>query len=193
MRQADVTGYGLHAYRRLIDEFNISHIPHNTENSGLVLHFIDDWLQCRPDIVHLNAGLHDLSTAPGTDVLPPWHHPIPRYQDNLRKIIDAIRRSGAQTIIWASSTPAHDGWHNVDVRSGKTRGVLRTNADVERYNAAAAEVMAEHDIPVNDLYSMVMDHGLERCLIADGVHLSACGAELLGAAVAEAIRRHSQG
>jgi len=188
MRQADGTGYGLHAYRHLIDTFNLSHIPHNTENSGLVLNYIDDWLQCKPDIVHLNAGLHDLSTSPGTDVLPPWHHPIPRYQQHLRKIIDAIRASGAQTIIWASSTPVHDGWHNVDVRTGKTRGVLRTNDDVIRYNEAAAEVMNEQGVPVNDLYAVVMEHGLERCLIADGVHLSACGARVVGEHVASVVQ-----
>ncbi len=188
MRQADATGYGLHAYRHLVDDFNITHIPHNTENSGLVLHFIEDWLQDSPAIVHFNAGLHDLATVPSTDVLPPWHNTIPQYQENLRRIIAAIGNSGARKIIWGSSTPAHDGWHNVDVRTGKSRGVLRMNADVIRYNQAAAEVMGEHDIPINDLYSTVVERGLEQCLIADGIHLSAAGAELLGRAVADAIR-----
>lgn len=189
MRQADGTGYGLHAYRHLIGTFNLSHISHNTENSGLVRRYIDDWMLCKPDVVHVNAGLHDLSTAPGTDVLPPWHHPVPRYQDNLRTIIDSVRAGGAQTVIWASSTPVHDGWHNVDVRTGRTRGVLRTNADVLRYNQAAADVMNEMDVPINDLYSIVTDHGLERCLIADGVHLSAHGARIVGEHVAQVVRQ----
>ena len=193
MRQSDTTGYGLHAYRRLIERCNVSHVSHNTENSGLVLQYIDDWLQCRPNVVHFNAGLHDLSTAPGTDVLPPWHHPIARYQDNLRKIVAALRAAGVGTIIWASSTPVHDGWHNADVRTGKTRGVLRHNADVIRYNEAAAVAMRELEVPINDLYSVVMKHGMERCLIADGVHLSAEGAVLLGRVVAEAILERAPG
>jgi acyl-CoA thioesterase-1 len=126
-------------------------------------------------------------------VLPPWHHPVPRYQDNLRKIIDALRRAGVRSIIWASSTPVHDGWHNVDVRTGKTRGVLRSNADVIRYNAAAAAVMTEQGVPIDDLYGVVRRHGLERCLIADGVHLSAYGAKVLGEHVAATIRRLAGG
>lgn len=189
MRQSDTTGYGLHAYRQLINHFNISHISHNTENSGLVLQYINDWLEYKPDVVHFNAGLHDLSTMPGTDVLPPWHHPVPRYQNNLRKIIMAMREASVKIIIWASSTPVHDSWHNIDVRTGKTRGVLRTNDDVIRYNGAAAEVMRELDVPINDLYQVVMNHGVENCLIADGVHLSAEGAAIVGAAVVEAIMK----
>lgn len=191
MRQSDTTGYGLHAYRKLINNYNISHVSHNTENSGLVFQYINDWLNCRPNIVHFNAGLHDLSTSPNTDVLPPWHHPIPRYQDNLRKIIESMRGAGVTTIIWASSTPVHDGWHNLDVRTGKTRGVMRTNDDVIRYNEAAAAVMRECDVPINDLYGVVVKEGVEKCLISDGVHLSAHGAGVVGAEVARVIVERS--
>lgn len=190
MRQSDATGYGLHAYRELIKHFNISHISHNTANSGVVLEYINDWLQCRPEVVHFNAGLHDLSTMPGTEILPWWHHPVPRYQNNLRQIIAAMRDAGVKTIIWASSTPVHDGWHNIDVRTGKPRGALRTNADVIRYNDAAAEVMREFGVPINDLCAVVEREGVEQCLMSDGVHLSAHGARVVGAEVAQAIRSH---
>ncbi|NNF43086.1 MAG: hypothetical protein HKN62_08555 [Phycisphaerales bacterium] len=189
MRQADTTGYGLHAYRALVNDYNLSHISHNTENSGLVRELIDDWLQCAPDVVHYNAGLHDLSRHPRTDVLPPWHHPVDRYQDNLRFVIGRMREHGVRTIVWASSTPVHDGWHDVDVRTGRPRGVRRKNADVIRYNAAAAEVMAAEGVPINDLYARVMDEGVERCLVPDGVHLSHHGSAILGAQVAETITR----
>lgn len=68
---------------------------------------------------------------------------------------------------------------------------MRNNDDVIRYNNVAADVMGERNIPIDGLYSVVVEQGVEKCLIGDGVHLSAYGAAVLGSRVAGAIRRHA--
>ena len=77
MRLNDCTGYGLYAYKELLDSWNISHIPHNTGGSGGVRSFIEDWLTSRPDVVHLHAGLHDLTLTPHGEGGPKHVSPTP--------------------------------------------------------------------------------------------------------------------
>jgi hypothetical protein len=62
MRIADSTGYGLHAYRHLIGKANLLHVPHNCGGTSVHRSWLENWLQLRPDIVHINAGLHDLAS-----------------------------------------------------------------------------------------------------------------------------------
>ncbi len=181
MRLRDSTGYGLHAYNHLIDRVNLTHIPHNTGGTTPVLQHLNDWLSCRPDIVHINAGLHDLATAaPGA---PPHRSYVApeTYAKNLRRIIEMINIAGVQTTIWALNTPVHDQWHTAGWR------LRRRNKDVTLYNQIATEVMAELNIPVNDLFQPILEAGLESCLMRDGVHLTHTGSALLGRIVADRI------
>jgi len=181
MRLRDSTGYGLHAYDRLIDRVNLTHIPHNAGGTTPVLEYLNDWLSCRPDIVHINAGLHDLATAaPGA---PPHRSYVApeTYAKNLRRIIEMINIAGVQTTIWALNTPIHDQWHTTG------RNLLRLNKNVTVYNQIATEVMAELNIPVNDLFQPIIEAGLETCLMRDGVHLTHTGSALLGRIVADRI------
>lgn len=181
MRIRDTTGYGLHAYDRLIDHLNLIHIPHNTGGTIGVLDYIDDWLSSRPDLVHVNAGLHDLATAPPGAPPHPWHQPPEQYAENLRRIVAIIRDAGVEEIVWALNTPVHDQWHTTD------RKLHRLNKDVTLYNQIAAEIMAELDIPINDLFQPILEAGLETCLMRDGVHLTHTGSALLGRIVADRI------
>ncbi len=181
MRIRDSTGYGLHAYDRLIDHFNLTHIPHNTGSTTAVLNNLEDWLSCRPDIVYLNAGLHDLATAPRGAPPPPSHQPPEIYAKNVRQIIEMINTAEVEMTIWALNTPVHDQWHTTD------RKLHRLNKDVILYNQTATEVMAELDIPINDLFQPILEAGLEACLMRDGVHLTHTGSALLGRIVADRI------
>lgn len=181
MRLRDSTGYGLHAYEHLLDHVNLTHIPHNTGGTTPVLEYLNDWLSCRPDIVHINAGLHDLATS-ATGAYPHRsYNPLDKYANNLRQIIEMINIAGVETTIWALNTPVHDQWHTTD------RKLHRLTKDVVLYNQIAAEVMAELDIPINDLHQPMLDAGLETCLMRDGVHLTHTGSALLGRIVMDRI------
>lgn len=181
MRIRDTTGYGLHAYDRLIDHFNLTHIPHNTGGTIAVLNHLEDWLSCRPDIVHVNAGLHDLATAPRGAPPHPSHQPPEIYAKNVRQIVEVINTAGVETTIWVLNTPVRDQWHTTN------RKLHRLNKDVILYNQTATEIMAELDIPINDLFQPILEAGLETCLMRDGVHLTHTGSALLGRIVADRI------
>ena len=181
MRLRDTTGYGSHAYKHLLNHVNLTHIPHNTGGTTPVLEYLNDWLSCRPDIVHINAGLHDLATAaPGE---PPHrsYNPPDKYAKNLRQIIEMINIAGVKTTIWALNTPVHDEWHTTD------RKLHRLTKDVVLYNQIGTEVMTELNIPTNDLFQPILDGGLETCLMRDGVHLAHAGSALLGRIVSDRI------
>lgn len=183
MRLRDTTGYGLHAYEHLIDQLNLTHIPHNTGNTNAVLDHLSDWLSCRPDIVYINAGLHDLAIAPPGAPPHPRHNSPEVYAQNVRRIIEVILSDGARHIIWALTTPVYDERHTSD------RTLHRRNEDVILYNQIATEVMAELNIPVNNLFQPIMKMGLERSLMRDGVHLQHAGSALLGRIVADRIMK----
>ncbi|MDF1513235.1 MAG: hypothetical protein P1S60_05455 [Anaerolineae bacterium] len=60
----------------------------------------------------------------------------------------------------------------------------RLEEDVLAYNAAALGIALSLGIPVNDLYVAVMEAGRDQLLVADGVHFSTQGYQLLGESVA---------
>ena len=130
------------------------------------------------------SGLHDLATAAPYARKPLSHNPPKLYAANLRRIVQIIQRAGVSTIVWALNTPVHDQWHTSD------RKLHRRNNDVIRYNQIAAEVMAESNIPINDLFQPIMKMGLERSLMRDGVHLRHEGSALLGKIVANQLLQY---
>jgi len=105
------------------------------------------------DLIHFNFGLADLhyrdprSTsiramskhAGGVRVTSPA-----RYEENLRAIVRRLRKTGAK-LLWASTTPIDPS--NMD-------SLYDPGSEVE-YNAIAARVMADNDIPINDMHGWV--------------------------------------
>ena len=129
----------------------------------------------RPDLVHINAGLHDLKKIGD----PPAHQvPPDQYRQNLRTIVQRIRDETKATIIWALTTP-------IDKRKSVK---LRSETDVILYNRIAREVMEQARVPMNDLYQFVMDGGRDQMISEDGIHFTPEGAAALGKRVAEVIR-----
>lgn len=151
------------------------------ENNRYTAHLLESlaaWMKdLQPDVVHVNAGLHDLWMDGAQNRVP-----LDEYRRNLEQIIATIREHTDATIIWATTTPVIDS--RVLASSGR-QGYK--NSDVERYNAVAREVMEEHGVVINDLYGLVTRLGVDRLIAEDGVHFTQAGYMILGTAVAESI------
>ena len=123
------------------------------------------------DVIHFNWGLHDLRIGgDGSRQVP-----LEKYERNLRELVGRLQQTGAR-LIFASTTP---------VPEGKTNP-LRLNIDVLAYNAAAAKIMQERGIPIDDLYSLAMPQ-LQTIQLPVNVHYTAEGYNVLAGQVADSI------
>ncbi len=155
----------------------------NGGDSANLLRNLGEWvISQNPDIVHFNAGLHDLKLSRQTR----RHQvPIDQYESNLRQIVERIRRETSATLIFASTTPILDDRHAL-----RGADFDRFERDVPQYNTVAIKVMKELGVPVNDLHWIVDKEGAADLLARDGTHYTAEGYETLGRAVADCVRRH---
>ena len=154
----------------------------NGGDSANVLAHLDEWvIRQKPDVVHLNCGLHDLkrSRADGRHQVE-----LDRYSENLRTIVARIRAATDAALVFADTTPIVDERH---ARRGADFD--RAEADVLRYNAAAVAVMRELGVPVHDLHGVVEHGGPETLLGPDGTHYTAAGSDRLADAVADCVLR----
>jgi len=156
-------------------EENCAHTAHTLAN-------LDKWLAGKsPALVHLNCGLHDLWRNEDGSV----RHAQDVYLANLAAVFAKLRERVPQaTLVFALTTP-------VDQERQKTSGygrVVRFNADVPVYNAAARELAVTHGVLVDDLYAVVERAGTATLIAADGVHFNPAGYEVLGKAVADCVR-----
>jgi len=153
----------------------------NAGDSAQLLENLPGYLQADPDaeLVHFNCGLHDIKTPFGSRRR---QVPLGEYRANLAEIVSRLAYRVGK-LVWATSTPViHERHHAV-------KDFDRFEADVRAYNAAAAEIMAAGEIPVDDLYAAVAAAGPEQCLGPDGVHMTDAGNAVLAGAVADALRR----
>ncbi len=175
-------GYARRVTERLAGKAVVISPAENGGDSANVLAHLDEWvLRAKPDVVHLNCGLHDLKRSKADG-----HHQveIDRYADNLRRIVARIRDVSDAALVFANTTPILDERH---ARRGAEFD--RTEADVRRYNASAAAVMSELGVPVDDLHWVVEQVGKETMLGPDGTHNTAAGTDRLAAAVADCVLR----
>ena len=165
--------------RALEGEFAVSGPEENGESSRFMLKNVQRWLDAsRPDVVHLNCGLHDLRHDGGGGP----QVPVGEYQDNLRHIFDLVRRGTTARLVWATITPVDEERH---ARNKESR---RYADEVRRYNAAALELVDEFKLQVNDLYAAVTSRGASDFLGEDGVHVTPAGYTLLAEEVCRSIR-----
>jgi lysophospholipase L1-like esterase len=173
-------GYQDVVVQELATEAQVWGPKENGRTSANVLANLDDWvIQRKPQIVHLNCGLHDLRTD---RVSRDKAVALAEYVENLRRIFGGIQQETDATLIWASTTPVNEKWHT------REKPFDRYEADVAAYNRAAREVAERMGVPVNDLFEVVMQAGRDRLLSPDGVHFTKEGSALLGKEVAAAIR-----
>ena len=116
----------------------------NTRN---ILAHLDEWVISRdPDIVHLNAGLHDMARDPGPG--PENRVPLDEYRANLERILQTLQRDTRAALILGLTTPVDLGR-----QLATAKGVNRTPEDVAAYNAAVREIAAGLGVAVNDLHA----------------------------------------
>jgi len=138
---------------------NCQHAQHTRAN-------LDRWLEelGRVDVVHWNNGIHDVGHKDGRT---PRQFPLETYVENLRAILARLRETPAK-IIWATTTPVN--------AEGPLEAKPWTwwNEQIDRYNAAALELMEGEGLPVNDLHAVVWADR-ERYMGEDKLHLSPQG------------------
>ena len=176
-------GYQAVVKEALVGKAQIWAPEDNCRYAAYALEHLDEWISSRrPDVIHLNVGLHDMylmkeTGAPRTS--------LEDYGKNLRKIFERITKETSAILILALTTPVHEQWQEVSEGYGR---VVRRDSDVVRYNRLAGQPAKEFSLPVNDLYRVVGEVGKEELMTKDGVHFNAKGNDRLGNAVATHIR-----
>lgn len=164
----------------------------NGGDSNNVLKHLDDWvIKEKPDVVHLNCGIHDTKKflATGQFQVSPE-----QYESNLRRIVERIRAETEAVVVFATSTPILDE-RAAATRQGRAYELL--NASIERYNAIAKRIMDEKQVPINDIHKVIVEYqtkiNAEELIGIDGVHLTEAGKELAGTTVASTIENCQKG
>ena len=148
--------------RELAGKANVHRAPANCGPTATGLKKIDIWLgDGKWDIIHFNFGIHDRNT------------PIADYTERLERLVERLKQTGA-TLIWANTTPLPD-----------VPGKYTAASIVER-NAAAATVMAKHQIAINDLFVAISPR-LGELQNPDDCHFNGPGNTFLGETVARFI------
>ncbi len=181
-------GYTVAVQELLAGKANVHRPLTNCGPTTTGLKSIDAWLDTggadkKWDVIHFNWGLHDLKylgpdgkslVAPGSEGAVQQVPPA-EYEKNLRTLVERLKKTGA-TLIWRNTTPVPEG------SSGRQVG------DAVKYNEIAAKVMADNDIPTDDLYTFAKEHMAEIQLPAN-VHFSPEGSEKLAGQVVAAIQK----
>ncbi len=168
-------GYTLPVRKLLEGKANLHRIPANGGPTTRGLARLDGWLGGGHwDVIHFNFGLHDLKFMDtGRQQVS-----LADYQANLEKIVNRLEMTGAK-LIYATTTP---------VPHAENLNPKRIPEDVVDYNRVALRVMAEHSIPIDDLYGFALPR-LARIQLPANVHYTEAGYEALAGQVAESIER----
>ncbi|MCA9072115.1 MAG: SGNH/GDSL hydrolase family protein, partial [Planctomycetaceae bacterium] len=136
------------------------------------------------DVIHFNWGLWDLcyrnpeSKTQGhrDKVNGKLTHTPEQYRENLEKIVSILEKTNAK-LIWASTTPVPDD------EAGRKVG------DDAVYNRVATEVMKKHNIPINDLHTLMVPKMKTLTTAPGNVHFTPEGYQLLAKQVASEIEK----
>lgn len=178
-------GYELAVREELAGLADVWGPEENGAHTVNVIMHLQEWVGKRqPDVVHVNAGLHDLKTDrwDGRDTVVPLAH----YRDNVARIIRWVRTHTDASVVWATTTPVnHDLAHAAHAGA---RDFSRYSEDVVAFNAEAVEMARSLDVPVNDLYAVIVAAGQAALQTDDGVHFTPDGCAALGKAAADFLR-----
>ena len=128
------------------------------------------------DVIHWNVGLHDVIHFHYDDVMTPpdiYGYYLGRIIWRLHDVYPRARQ------IFALSTPGRDEKYVLP-------WIVRKNSEIDAINEVARKVMAEHDVPVNDLASVVRQYEPDD-IYADATHYNYTGSVILAKAVLAAV------
>lgn len=157
----------------------------NCQHTQFGLDHIDEWLgKEKWDVIHFNWGIWDTHMLDAKGGLirnedqfkGEMHirHTPEKYRENLTKLVEKLQATKAK-LIWASTTPV---MYRKDKRFD----------DIKTFNAAAAEIMKDRKIAINDLYEFTLPHAKEW-QGGDRVHFNATGNENLAKQVTVEIQK----
>ena len=179
-------GYTPLVVEKMAGRVNVVRHEGNGGTSANVLAHLAEWaLPMEPDVVHFNAGLHDM--ARGEDAGGPNRVPLDQYEANLHAIVDWLQQHTPAKLVFATTTPVIEAWH------AAVKKFNRLEADVARYNDVAVPIMQEKGVAIDDLNAVVEKAGREVCIKPDGVHMLDAGNAVLSDAVVAAIRKALEG
>ncbi len=103
------------------------------------------------DVIHFNFGVWDATYRDADSRFFSGRHitSVEDFEKNLRVLVAKMKKTGA-TLIWGTVTPVWEGEPG------------RRNADVDAFNAAAANVMNENGVIINDLNAEVRRQGYPK-------------------------------
>ncbi len=174
-------GYTVPVRKLLEGNANVHRIPENGGPARLAGAKIDKWLGTEKwDVIHFNWGLHDLMVFPDPkkEATQQEDDRLGQYEVNLRALVARLKQTGAK-LIWASSTPVAD-------EMSSPRSPSHRAAFVAKYNEAAAKIMKENGIPVDDLNAWVTPVQ-DTMRKPHDVHFHAAGSDYLAKQVAKSI------
>lgn len=138
---------------------------------------IKDWIglgkENEADIIHWNNGIWDtFNISEDFECFTT----LDDYIRDMKFILREMKKSKAQ-IIFATTTPVRRLLKNTN------------NERISQFNDAIVKVMKEEGIPINDLYSAVIDN-VDEYIGDDYLHLSPKGVEVVSSQVAEFIGKY---
>lgn len=171
-------GYGIYVKEMLQGVANVYAPDDNCRFAEYTLRYIHDWAKeidaKSIDVIHWNNGLWDVLRLNGDEPLSPPEI----YEYFLRRVYAVLRKLFPNAkIIFALSTSVIEEWADPNF--------FRYNAEIEKYNEVAQNVMRELGVPVNDLYSITRT--FDNSLHSDWVHFGHEGSKILAKAVVEKI------
>ena len=174
-------GYGVYVKEKLEGIANVYAPDENSRWAQYTLRFLHKWAKEVPnpeeiDVVHWNNGLWDAVRLFGDEPLTPiefYELMLPRVYNRIRLLFPNAK------IIFALSTAV--------IEEMSRPQFTRRNSEIEQYNEVAKKVMAQLNVPVNDLHSVTKNWGRE--MHADWVHYNEEGCKILADKVIEAIEK----
>ncbi len=169
-------GYCKYVRKALEGKCVVVYPEENCRFAQYVLRYFHEWKKAccgkrEPDVVHWNAGLWDVLHMYGDDCLtPPETYGM--FIERICRRIETLCPNAK--VIFATSTPILEEKYGPDF--------FRRNAEIERYNEIASEIVRRHGFAVDDLYAAV--RGCPEAAYSDMTHLNTpLGRELTANAV----------
>lgn len=171
-------GYGVYVKEKLAGIANVYAPDENCRFAQYTQRYLHEWAKGIDresiDTVHWNNGLWDLLHIGGDDAFTD----IDVYVRVLRRVYERIRAVFPNAkVIFALNTAVIEEMASPDF--------IRYNSEIEAYNRAAAQLMRDMQVEINDLYSVTKDWG--RQMHSDWVHFNEEGSRILADRVIEKI------